>query len=168
MIRHEPLTLDQVNELFYVDDINGTCRWRNPPKHHPRLYGKDAGGARKTHSKKYWVIKVGGVAYKRSQIILLVATGVWPGDCVDHINGDSLDDRAENLRHATAIENAWNHKKRAKVSDLPMGVRTTPRGGFQARIGYFKKQISLGVFATPEAASIVYQQKRKELFRDFH
>jgi hypothetical protein len=167
MKRNTPLTLEQVTERLIVDCNAGRCFWRDPSKHHPDLVGKEAGGPRAGHCKDYWVIKIGGVAYKRAQIILFVATGEWPSDCVDHINGNSTDDRAVNLRHATPTQNAWNHRSRAKQSSLPMGVRRTRLGRFQARIGYKKRQISVGVFDTVAEAQSAYINKRKELFNDF-
>lgn len=147
---------------------SGKIYWKDATKYHSRLNGKEAGCARKSASGKYyWYVTFDSKPIKRSQIILALATGRWPTECVDHINGDSLDDRACNLRHASIQQNAWNHKRRRKLSKLPMGVRQTKNGRFQARIAVHKQTKYLGVFPTHQAASAAYQAARKESFGDF-
>lgn len=160
---------ERLDVLFFIDKVEGKFFWRAPPKAHPRLQGLEAGCPRPTHSgKKYWVIRINRRAYKRGHLMYLAVHGRLPAPCVDHINGNSLDDRPENLRQATATENAWNHKKRARKQALPMGVRLIPGSGrFQARIGVNKKQIHLGAYDTPEEAAAVYAIKRKEYFNEF-
>jgi hypothetical protein len=169
MIRVAPLTVDKIFSRLDVDIESGVCRWVDATKHHRNLIGEIAGGVRGGRSgKAYWVIKLDGTPYKRAQIVLTVSTGVWPNETVDHINGNSLDDRSVNLRHATWTQNAWNHKKRAKRSDLPMGVRVPPNSkGFQARVACNKKTYHLGVYSTPELAHEAYRAKRLELFGEF-
>ena len=85
---------------------------------------------------------------------------------IDHINGNSLDDRAINLREATITQNAWNHKGRSKSSGLPMGIRKLGEK-YQARIAVNKKTIYLGMHATAEAALSVYLQARRTHFGEF-
>lgn len=166
--RFKPLTPEQIAHLFVVDIEAGRLFWANVTKHHPRLNGAEAGCARLGHSgKRYWIVKINRVPYRRSQLILTAATGVWPAETVDHINGNSLDDRACNLRHATLAENARTHKRRAKNSPLPMGVRLAASGKYQARIAHNNRSIALGVFQTAAAAQAAYQIARKELFGDF-
>lgn len=164
--RYPPLSQEQMFDLFTVDLAAGKVFWRNVAKEHARLNGKEAGASR-SKGKPYWVIKVNKMAYRRAQIILAIATGVWPAECVDHINGNSLDDRASNLRHATVAQNAMNHKTRAKSAAEPMGVRLTASGRYQARIAMNKRQIVIGVFDSASAASAAYQLARKEMFREF-
>lgn len=164
--RYPPLSLDRIATLFDVDLERGLVFWKNVSIHHKRLNGREAGSSR-FNGKNYWVIKVDKMAYRRAQIILAVSTGRWPDQCVDHINGDSLDDRAANLRHASVAQNALNHKTRRKSADTAMGVRKTSNGRYQARIAFMKKQIALGVFDTEHQASLAYQAARKELFREF-
>ena len=160
--------IQQVLEKLMLNKETGEFFWIKPSKHHPDLLGKIAGGARANKSnKKYWVIKLNGKAYKRGRLVYLVIHGKWPEPCVDHINGDSTDDRPSNLREATIMENAWNHKKRARRIQLPIGVRNIASGKFQARIGYCGKQIHLGAFQSPNEASAAYQSKRKELYGQF-
>lgn len=158
-----------LSDLFTWDLEAGKLFWRTPPKRHPRLLNQEAGGSRVNHGGKfYWVIKIEGKAHKRGRLIFFIANGRWPHPCVDHINGDSLDDRIKNLREATITQNAWNHSKRAKQSDLPMGVRLIKASGkYQARIAVNKRMIHLGVFSCPSSASATYQAARKEHYGEY-
>ena len=168
MNRFPPLSVAEITARLDVDLQNGTCTWKDATKHHRPLNGLTAGFKKITHSNKaYWIIKFNGRPYRRAQLILTVATGQWPCETVDHIDGDSLNDKAANLRHATVMQNAWNHKRRKKKSPFPMGVKRLAEGRYQARIAVNKKQISLGVYPSPEQASEVYQAARKEHFHDF-
>lgn len=167
-MRHPPLPIEYISQRLRIDAEVGKAYWINATKHHRNLLGKEAGFPRHSRGGKfYWVIKIDGIPYLRSQLILSVSTGIWPTDMVDHKNGDSLDDRAENLRHATGLQNAWNHKNRSKNENTPMGVRKTSNGRYQARIACEKKQIAIGVFATEHEAHDAYIAKRKELYREY-
>jgi len=152
-----------------VDPVAGRVYWIDATKHHAPLNGKEAGSPRKNSrsGKIYWHVKVDSLPIKRSHLVFLFAHGRWPDLQIDHINGDSLDDRIANLREATITQNAWNHNTRRKSSSTPMGVRVTRSGKYQARIAVNKKQIAIGIFDTPEMASQAYQQKRKEFFNEY-
>lgn len=161
------LTREIVLGMFDVDMEGGRLFWRVPPKNHPRLIGTEAGIARPTHSgKSYWVIKFGGVSVRRGRLIFFLRYGNWPMPCLDHADGNSLNDSITNLREATIQQNAMNHKSRAKSSAMPMGVRQMGER-FQARIKSNKRPIHLGCYGTVKEASAAYQQKRKELFGAF-
>lgn len=158
----------ELTNLFDVDFHAGTLTWKNVSKYHKEKNGCPAGTPRKNRNDKvYWVITIRKHAYKRSRIIFAMAHGRWPKDNIDHINGNSTDDRLVNIREATATQNAWNHKTRSKRLPLPMGVRVVGSGRYQARISCNKQMHHLGTYATPEEASIVYRQHRKEKFGAF-
>lgn len=162
------LTYALLDQLFTVDIGDGKLYWKVAPKGHPRLLNKEAGSSRKTNSGKfYWHIKIGGIPYKRGHLIFLFVNGRLPHPCLDHIDGDSLNDRSSNIREATVTENAWNHKKRKRRIKLPMGVRILASGRFQARLGYRGAQLHLGAFDTPEDARSAHIKKRKELYGKF-
>ena len=118
-------------------------------------------------SKRYVYIKIDRQAIKRSHLVFLFGFGRWPENQVDHINGNSVDDRFCNLRDATATQNAWNHKRRSKRSDLPMGVRRLQSGRFHARIACNKQTFVFGPFSTATEAHVTYLMKRKEFFGDY-
>ena len=160
--------VEQVLDRLSFNKETGEFFWIKPSKYHSNLVGTIAGGARYSkRNKEYWVIKLNGKAYKRGRLVYLITHGKWPDPCVDHINGNSLDDRPENLRQATIMENSWNHKSRKRKLNLPMGVRLNPTGSYSARITVNKKQIHLGCFITAEEAKSVYQAARKEMYGQF-
>lgn len=162
-------TLDYLRRRILVDVDSGIVTWIDATKHHANINGNEAGSPRggSRNGKSYWHIKINGIAIKRSHIVFLFATGSWPKQQIDHINGNSLDDRLCNLREVTVTQNAWNHKTRAKKEKTPMGVRKTASGRFQARIACNKEQIAIGVFDTEKEAHNAYLSKRKELFHEY-
>ena|SRR3990167_578343 len=69
---------------------------------------------------------------------------------VDHINGDKLDNRRENLRVCTHAQNSRNRK----------GINVSfdkRKHKWRAQIGIGMKQKWLGYFATKEAAAKAYR-----------
>ena len=161
------LLLD-IRKRLRLDTKTGQMFWTSPSKYHPDLLGKEAGSlCSTTHGKQYWVIQIDGIKYKRGRLVFFVANGRMPSPCIDHANGNSLDDRPSNLREATVMQNSWNHKSRKKRLRLPMGVRRYKSGNFGARISFRGVQIHLGSYASADVAEKVYQLKRKELYGQF-
>jgi hypothetical protein len=164
----ERISPEELSLLLRLDTETGNVFWIKVPRNHSEKLGKNAGNKNPSRGKFYWVIRINGASYKRSHVVFCLTYGRWPSQCIDHINGNSLDDRPANIREATVTQNAWNHKRRAKKSKYPMGVRLSTSGKkFEARIGFCKKQISIGTFDTAAEASMAYQAKRKELYSEF-
>lgn len=159
--------LTRLRESFVVKE-DGSLLWIKPPKNHPDLMGQSAGTPTPNrHGKVYWLVQIDGRKYRRAQIVFYMVNGAWPTPQVDHIDGNSTNDRPSNLRVATQTQNAWNHKSRAKRSPLPMGVRQAVFGRYVARISVNKAHLTIGTFDSPEMASRAYQEARRKHFGAF-
>lgn len=81
------------------------------------------------------------------------------GTAIDHINGNGLDNRRENLRFASAHENAWNRLAQKKAKGV-----FRYRGTFQARILWQGEELYLGQFTNELSAAAVYDAAALRLF----
>jgi hypothetical protein len=80
--------------------------------------------------------------------------GTRPGMVVDHVNGNPLDNRKENLRWATRAQNAINWRR---ANSFGRGVAKNGKG-FVARIMAIPggKKLNLGTFPTEQEAQAAY------------
>jgi hypothetical protein len=91
-----------------------------------------------------------------------------PTEFCDHISGDGLDDRRENLRIATSAENQRNLRINSLNKSGFKGVRYYAKTGkWRAEIKVHGKKLSLGYFASPEAAHAAYCKAAVEHFGEF-
>lgn len=92
---------------------------------------------------------------------------------IDHINGNGLDNRKENLRICTRSQNMANQKKRYVSKSGYKGVslgnnKTNPwRAYINKKESGKSKQHHLGFFSTKEGAALAYNKKAKELWGEF-
>lgn len=97
-----------------------------------------------------------------------VSRSLVKGEQVDHINGNSLDNRRENLRIATVGQNLRNTKKRTTNTSGYKGVCWIKKlGVWRAKIKYNHHTYNLGYFKTPEEAYAAYCAKGRELHGEF-
>lgn len=87
---------------------------------------------------------------------------------VDHISGDTLDNRRSNLRIATVSQNQCNRGRQSNNKSGYKGVSWNRRDEvWQARICHLGKQINLGAFDNPQAAHLAYIEAGERLHADF-
>jgi hypothetical protein len=86
------------------------------------------------------------------------------GTIVDHINGDTLDNRMENLRLASHHENSWNSKITSRNTSGFKGVTfSKEKKRFKAEITVNRKTTFIGYFFTAEEAARAYDRRALEI-----
>jgi hypothetical protein len=89
------------------------------------------------------------------------------GLCVDHINGNGLDNRRSNIRLCTQGENMRNRHRRSGKSRYK-GVWWHKRDHrWMAHIRHQGKRIHLGRFVDEIDAALAYDKASRELFGEF-
>lgn len=86
---------------------------------------------------------------------------------VDHINGDSLDNRRLNLRRATPAENSRNTKPRLHTSKYKGVFWDNQYGMWHARICVNDKQVFLGRYTKEDDAGSAYNYRAVVEFGEF-
>jgi hypothetical protein len=108
----------------------------------------------KPDGRVYAIGKNGGCKMVRMHRVIV---GAASNQIVDHINGDSLDNRRCNLRVTDASGNARNRKPQGEIPYIGVNrsgrgyhayVRPTPHGN----------KLYLGTYSTPEYAALAYDQ----------
>jgi hypothetical protein len=126
-----------------------------------RFAGKQAGW----NNRGYISITLFNKTHRAHRIAWAMHYGVWPTQLIDHINGDSSDNRIVNLRQTTQSENMRNRRKSTKNTSGYVGVYK--RGAkWWARISVDSKYISLGMYDTVEQAA--QARKQAEIDHGYH
>ena len=143
-------------KLLSYDSANGAFVWKHNMRG-PVKAGDPAGFVRQNGDYMFACIKVDGRIYRAHRLAWLYVTGEFPDNEIDHINGNPMDNRIENLRDATRMSNAQNHFRTGGV--LPVGVfRLGEKYGSRIKVNYKYKH--LGTFTDPGDAHQAYLSAR--------
>lgn len=121
----------------------------------------------RTHrgNKRYAALSINGKKTLLHRYLMGLANETFSYNItVDHINGDSLDNRMCNLRICPQKENMKNIKKKNKIIGVSLGPNKD--GRWVARIMHNYKTINLGYFDNFEDAVMARLSKEKEICGD--
>jgi len=172
MAKREIPTPDELRQLLRYEPETGKLFWRycsvylfEPSKFHSAKRvcqmwnAKYAGKQAITASdRRYLIGKVRGRMLKAHRIAWAIFYGNWPEGQIDHINGNTVDNRIQNLRDVSSCENSRNRSRktlsrysarRRKQDAECFGVSWDDRKSrWSARIGHANGEIYLGMYRT--------------------
>ena len=120
------------------------------------------GNSKKTYIK----VSVAGKRMYVHRVIWIMVTGETP-KCIDHIDGDGLNNRWDNLRNVTHRINCKNQKIHTTNTSGTSGVTYRKESDrWRARIMVDDKMINLGTFKDKTEA--IEARKKAELEHGFH
>jgi hypothetical protein len=129
--------------------------------------GSRAGWLTLCNGKPYWKVSINRKTIYLHQMIFLMHHKYLP-KCIDHIDGDSTNNRIQNLRAATHSQNIANGKFRSNNTSGYKGVsRRKDTGKWNASVMVNGKNISLGCYVDKEEAYKAYIVGSKKYFGEF-
>jgi hypothetical protein len=166
-------SVEYLQECFVYNPGTGMLRWLDRPREHfssdralaiwNGKHAWTAAGCVSVTTKGYRIVGLDGVLYLAHRIVWKLFTGDEPPRSIDHIDGDPDNNRWNNLRPATMVEQSHNRVR-------PKSNSSGYRGVHQARSGRWVAQMSvryytryLGTFDTPEMASAAYEAAAREV-----
>jgi hypothetical protein len=159
----DALTASKLRELVFYDPDTGVFLWLKS-RSGTNGVGEPVGCIDK--SRDTVVMTVNGVRCFAHRAAFLYMTGKWPTYEVDHINGNRLDNRWQNLRDVPRLINQQNIRKAIgkNCSERLLGTSfNKAKKKWTACIGQAGKTIHLGSFDTPEQAHERYLAKKREI-----
>ena len=155
------LTANRARKLLSYDPATGIFRWRvsRSGVKAGKVAGRSGGG------KGYCQICVDRKFYQAGRLAWLYMTDKWPKLEINHINGNRLDAKWDNLREVTRSQKAASTPTHNKLG--ARGVWITRNGKYAARIRLDGTTTHLGLFETLEEARAAYAKAAKGVFGIF-
>ena len=140
-----PIPKDIGDYVAYSEESKTGLVWRCN-RGNNLVKGKEAGTLLRTTG--YFRVEFNGKKYFANRVVYFLCKGIDPEEkLVDHIDGDTVNNRIWNLRLATSKQNQDNSKKRKNNISGVTGVFWCKRKKmYNSQIRYNSKPVNLGYF----------------------
>jgi hypothetical protein len=152
-----------LHALLDYDPATGLFRWKQPRGRQAPDWFR---GNRRGKCGYRRILFANGLTLYAHRVAWYLMTGAWPPHELDHRNRDRSDNRWNNLRAATRLQNAMNLSLRRTSSTGVRGV-TTFRGQFYVHLRAHKKTHFLGLYDTLEEATAARRAAEQRYFGEF-
>jgi len=172
------VTAELVRSILDYDPETGVFTWRvrdvslfpagkASPEHKAAVWNKRWPGttAGTPGTGGYVLIAIRDRLYKAHRLAWLYMYGRWPIAFIDHINGDTSDNRLANLREATRAQNSQNRaKQKTATSSRYLGVSwVSSKKKWSAEIMVNNRSHRIGLYDQEEDAAAAYLRAKERL-----
>ena len=168
------ITPELLRQLFRYDAETGHLIWLPRP---PEMFegkeknncgswnAKNAGKIAGTiDAKGYRRTRVNGVSILMHRIVWAIIHGRWPEQCIDHIDHNKLNNRIENLRDCSSLQNFRNQRLSKHNTSGVSGVSWSKANQkWHVRIGNGGSRKYLGHYPSFDEAVAVKRKAEREL-----
>jgi hypothetical protein len=155
-------TIEELREYLDYEPETGVLRWKQ--QRGRAIVGRIAGSLTKNG---YMRVKVKGAKILAHCIGFALHYGRWPNPCCDHIDGNKLNNRADNLRECSLAENQHNRRISRNNTSGVKGVSKCPRRNlWKAGVKLWGKE-HYKHFRRLEDAAAWVKQMREQLHGEF-
>lgn len=161
-MKRRTLTAERAKEAFDYNPETGELKWKVNSGTRARA-GTKAGNiyGRKTG---YYQVSIDGDSFLVHRLVWLIHYGKMPTYDIDHINGNGLDNRIENLRDVPDVVNRQNCRKRIDNQSGITGINWNKRAEkWMVQIGFLGKNKYQGCFSDIGEAI----RKRNEVLAEY-
>lgn len=153
------LTVALLRERLQYDTETGALMWRVRPN--GRVPANTQAGC--IASTGYRVVRLGGRQWRAHRLVWLLVHGIEPVGDLDHIDGDRLNNRIQNLRESNDLANAQNRRRANRNSTTGLLGVSAPacKPVFHAAIRATGKKIHLGTYPTADEAHDAYLKAKR-------
>lgn len=156
------ITQEEIQDLFLYKD--GKLYWKESRCCNKIKAGSESGAI---NAGGYRQVKINYKLYTTHRLVFLLFNGYLP-DTIDHINGNKLDNRIENLRECSVQQNTFNSKKSLSNTSGIKGVTwCNGRNKYKAQIQLNGKTHFFGYYDDKFEAEKIVIEKRKLLHKQF-